>query len=193
MKTLLTRHLTPGMAVAIVALMVALGGTAVAASTLANGSVTSAKIANSAVTSAKIANAAVQSAKIANGSVASAKIANSAVTSAKIANSAVTSAKIANSAVTSAKIAPGTLGGVSAAKVTVVAGTPVNVPANSNGTTATATCPAGQRAISGGFNVGLFAIVDATGPTGDGLSWSVTADTGATPASISATVVCVAP
>jgi hypothetical protein len=183
MKTLLTRHLTPGMAVAIIALMVALGGTAVAASTLANGSVTSAKIANSAVTPAKIANSAVKSAKIANGSVASAKIANSAVTS----------AKIANSAVTSAKIAPGTLGGVSAAKVTVVAGTPVNVPANSTGTTATATCPAGQRAISGGFSVGSFAGVDATGPTGDGLSWSVTAETGLTPASISATVVCVAP
>ena len=183
MKTLLMRHLTPGMAVAIVALMVALGGTAVAASTLANGSVTSAKLADSAVTSAKIANAAVKSAKLANGSVASSKLANSAVTT----------AKLANSAVTSAKIAPGTLGGVSAAKVTIVAGTPVNVPANSTGTTATATCPAGQRAISGGFNVGLFAAVDATGPTGDGLSWSVTADTGPTPASISATVVCVAP
>jgi hypothetical protein len=172
---------------------VALGGTAVAASSLADGSVTSAKIANSAVTSPKIANSAVKSAKLANGSVASAKIANSAVTSAKIANSAVTSAKIADSAVTSAKIAPGTLGGVSAAKVTVVAGTPVNVPADSTGTTATATCPAGQRAISGGFNVGSFATVDATGPTGDGLSWSVTAETAGTPDSISATVVCVAP
>jgi len=59
--------------------------------------------------------------------------------------------------------------------------------------TATATCPAGQRAISGGFNVGQLGIVDATGPTGDGLGWSVTAEAGAAGASISATVVCVAP
>jgi hypothetical protein len=193
MKTALRRHLTLGNALALTALMVALGGTAVAASTLANGSVTSAKLANSAVTSAKIANSAVKSAKIANGSITSSKIANSAVTSAKIANSAVTSAKIANSAVTAAKIAPGTLGGVSAAKVTIVTGTPVTVPAFSTGTTATATCPAGQRAISGGFNVGSLAIADATGPTADGLGWSVTAEAIDVPAPIFATVVCAAP
>jgi hypothetical protein len=75
----------------------------------------------------------------------------------------------------------------------VVPGTPVNAPAGSNGTTAIATCPAGQRAIAGGYNVGLFAIADATGPTADGTGWSVTASTGGSPASISATVVCVAP
>ena len=95
MKTGLRRHLTPGNAVAMAALMVALGGTGVAASTLANGSVTSAKIANSAVKSAKIANGSVTSAKIANGSVKSGKIANSAVTSAKIAAGAVTASQIA--------------------------------------------------------------------------------------------------
>ena len=75
----------------------------------------------------------------------------------------------------------------------MVAGTPVNVPAGSTGTTATATCPAGQRAIAGGYSVGLFAFADATGPTGDGTGWSVTAETGSAPASISATVVCAAP
>jgi hypothetical protein len=153
MKTGLRRHLTPGNAVAMAALMVALGGTGVAASTLANGSVTSSKIANSAVTSAKIAPGTLDA----------------------------------------SDFQPNVLGGVSAAKVTVITGTPVNVPALSAGTSATATCPAGQRAISGGFNVGSFASVDATGPTADGLGWSVTAETGGVAASIFATVVCVAP
>jgi hypothetical protein len=173
MKTPLTRHLTPGNAVAMIALVIALGGTAVAASNLPNGSVTTAKLASSSVTSDKLANSAVKSAKLANASV--------------------TSAKIAPGTLDASRFKPDVLGGLSTSKITIVAGTPVNVPASSTGTTATAGCPAGQRAVSGGFNVGSFAVVDATGPTGDGLGWSVTAETGATPASISATAVCVAP
>jgi hypothetical protein len=39
----------------------------------------------------------------------------------------------------------------------------------------------------------LSAFADATGPTADGAGWSVTASTGGSPASITATVVCVAP
>lgn len=85
MKTGLRRHLTPGNAVAMAALVVALGGTGVAASTLANGSVTSAKIANGSVTSTKIANGSVKSAKIAKSAVTSAKIAAGAVTASQIA------------------------------------------------------------------------------------------------------------
>ena len=183
MTTALRRHLTPGNAVAVAAMIVALAGTGVAASNLANGSVTSAKLANNAVSTPKLANNAVTAAKLAQGSVKAAKLANGAVTL----------NKVAKESLDATRFKPGVLGGVSASKVTVVPGTPVSVPPGSTGTTATATCPAGQRAIAGGFNVGAFALADATGPTGDGTGWTVTAETGATPASISATVVCVAP
>ena len=108
MKTGLTRHLTPGNAVAMIALIVALGGTAVAASTLADASVTTPKLANSAVTGAKVAKGTLEA----------------------------------------SDFKPNVLGGISSSKVTIVTGTPVTVPPNNNGTTATATCPAGQRAIS---------------------------------------------
>ena len=128
MKTGLRRHLTPGNAVAMAALLVALGGTAVAAfpngsvttATLANGSVTTAKIRNGAVTKPKIASGAVNADRIAVGAVQAAKIANSAVKSGKIQNSAVTSAKVADGSLTSSDFVPGVLGGLSASKVSVV-------------------------------------------------------------------------
>jgi hypothetical protein len=167
------RHVTAGNAIAVAALVVALGGTGVAATTLANKSVTTPKLANAAVTSTKLANGAVATTKLRTG--------------------AVTNAKIARGTLDALRFQPGVLGGISATKLTVVTGTPVNVPPSSAGTTAVATCPPGQRAIAGGFNVGLFAAVDATGPTADGTGWSVTAETGATPASINASAVCVAP
>jgi len=57
----------------------------------------------------------------------------------------------------------------------------------------TATCPPGERAISDGFNTGLFAAADNTGPTSDGSGWFITADTGFAAAAVSAVAVCVAP
>ena len=173
MRSALWRHVTPANAIALAALLVALGGTGYAATTLSNASVTTAKLANGSVTSTKLANASV--------------------TKAKLAKRAVTADKVALGTLTAANFAPNVLGGLSASKVTVVPGTPVNVPPGSSGTTAIATCPTGQRAISGGYNVGLSAFADATGPTADGTGWSVTASTGGSPASITATVVCVAP
>ena len=208
MKTGLRRHLTPGNAVAVAALVVALGGTAVAQVALSNGSVTTPKIQNSAVKSAKIANGAVTANKIASGAVNADKIAGGAVKTAKIANSAVKTGKIANGAVTAAKVAdgslsasdmaPGVLGGLSASKVTVETGDPVTMEAGKP-TPATVSCPAGQLAISGGYNVGVFgATVQANGPTSNGQGWSVTATGGATgpivvPQQIIVRAVCVAP
>ena len=193
MFTGLRRHLTPANAIALAALVIALGGTAVAATTLANGSVTTAKLADKSVKTGKLANASVTGAKLANGSVAASKLASNSVSTAKLAASAVTSAKVAAGTLDATDFKPGVLGGLSSSKVSIVTGTPVNVPAGSAGTTATATCPAGQRAIAGGFNVGQFALADATGPTADGTGWSVTAETGVSPASITATVVCATP
>jgi hypothetical protein len=209
----LSPRLTYANVLATCALFVALGGTGIAAVTqLANGSVKTPKLANGAVTAPKLANGAVTAPKLANGSVGRGKLAEGAVTVEKIASGAVGVAEIGPGAVgteeleagavgapqvavgslTADRFAVGVLGGISPAKVTVVTGTPITVPPNSPGTTATATCPTGLRAISGGFNVGLFAAVLATGPTTDGTGWTVLAATGSDPAAVSAVVVCVA-
>jgi hypothetical protein len=110
MRKLLGRRPSPAMVVACIALLVALGGTSVAAvSQVANNSVGSAQLKSNAVTTPKIKNNAVTAPKIASNAVAAAKIASNAVGSAKIASNAVTGAKIAANAVTSDKVQDGSL------------------------------------------------------------------------------------
>ena len=201
MKTGLRRHLTPGNAVAMAALVVALGGTAVAqvaipngavtTTTLANGSVTTAKIRNGAVTKAKIASGAVNADRIAVGAVQATKIANSAVKTGKIQNAAVTSEKVADGSLTSSDLVPGTLGGLSASKVSVVRDV-ISVTAGAPPQPATATCPAGQLAISGGYIAAQSIQVHSTGPTANLQGWSVTATSAIGPVSLVTVAVCVA-
>jgi hypothetical protein len=100
MKTLWGRRPSPAMIVACIALLVALGGTGVAAvSQVAKNSVGTAQLKNNAVTTPKIASNAVQTAKIKNA----------AVTKAKIANNAIDSAKVVNQSLTRSDFAPGQL------------------------------------------------------------------------------------
>lgn len=110
MRKLLGRRPSPAMVVACIALLVALGGTSIAAvSQVANNSVGAAQLKSNAVTTPKIKNNAVTGPKIASNAVAAAKIASNAVGSAKIATNAVTGAKIAANAVTSDKVQDGSL------------------------------------------------------------------------------------
>jgi len=104
------------MVVAMIALVVAIGGTAIAATKigtkqLKNNAVTAKKIKKNAVTASKIKAKAVATGKLAASSVATGKIAASAVTGSKIAASAVTGSKIADGTVTGSKIADGTVTG----------------------------------------------------------------------------------
>jgi len=92
------------MVVALLALIVALGGSAYAAKKIG-----SKQLKKNAVTTKKIKNGAVTGSKIANNAVTTGKIANNAVTTGKIANNAVTTGKIADNAVTAGKIAGATL------------------------------------------------------------------------------------
>jgi len=110
MRKLLARRPSPAMVVASIALLVALGGTSVAAvSQVANNSVGAAQLKSNAVTTPKIKNNAVTGPKIAANAVAAAKIASNAVGAAKIAGNAVTGPKIAANAVTSDKVQDGSL------------------------------------------------------------------------------------
>ncbi len=127
---------SPAMAVALLALFVAMGGSAwavtkvgtkqirnnavttpkikpgaVKASRLAAGSVTGSKIAAGAVTGPKLAVGSVGAANILPGSVGADTLADSAVTTGKIADAAVNSSKIAASAVDWWQIADGAVEG----------------------------------------------------------------------------------
>ncbi len=100
------------MVVASIALLVALGGTSVAAvNQLAANSVGTSQLKSNAVTTPKIKNNAVAAAKIAGNAVTSAKIASNAVTNAKIANGTIQPADLSAAAKTSGPPgAPGPLG-----------------------------------------------------------------------------------
>jgi len=91
---------SPAMVVAMLALLVSLGGVSYAAtkigtSQIKNGAVTTPKLHKNAVATGKIQNAAVTADKIAGGAVTADKIAGGAVTADKIASGAVTADKIA--------------------------------------------------------------------------------------------------
>jgi hypothetical protein len=127
-------RLTYSNVIATMALFIALGGVAVAATKLPRnsvgarqlkrGAVTSAKLAKQSVTNGKLAansvgpgnigNGAVTTAKLAAGSVIASTIKNSVITTNKLNNEAVTAPKLANESVTSAKLGKGS---VTAAKL----------------------------------------------------------------------------
>jgi hypothetical protein len=102
---------SPALIVAILALVVAMAGTASAVPGLVSGK----KIAKNAVTSKKIKNGevknkdlglnAVNSSRILDGQVTTGDLADQAVTTGKIADLAVTTGKLADNAVTTGKIA----------------------------------------------------------------------------------------
>ena len=129
-----TRRPSSGLIVAMIALVVALAGTAqalpghgkvdkndikrnavkskaikaaaVTTDKLADGAVTSAKLADGSVTTNKLAGSAVTGGKLADGAVSTDKLADASVTNAKLADAAVSTGKLADASVTSAKLAP---------------------------------------------------------------------------------------
>lgn len=107
---------TPSMVVAMLALAVAIGGTAVAATKIGtkqikNNAVTTKKIKKKAITTNRIKAKAVTGGKLAASSVGGGKIAAGAVNGGKIAAGAVDGSKIADSSVTGPKIAANAVDG----------------------------------------------------------------------------------
>jgi hypothetical protein len=84
MRTFRLRAPSPALAVSLVALIVALGGTSYAAFRLPMNSVGTKQLRNGAVTTKKLRTGAVTAAKLANGGVTTAKLANGAVTGSKL-------------------------------------------------------------------------------------------------------------
>jgi trimeric autotransporter adhesin len=108
------RRPSSSIVISLLALFVALGGTAYASSKvgtadLRNRAVTTPKLADTAVTRGKLADGAVGRTKIANGAVTSAKIPDSAVKAEQIADGAVHLSRLADGSVDSSKIVDGSV------------------------------------------------------------------------------------
>lgn len=108
-----SRRPTPGFVVSLIALAVALSGTAWAATKIDTEDIKS-----KAITSKKLDTAAVTTKKLADGAVKEAKLADGSVTEAKIADSAVTGAKVANDTLNDTKISDYEIAGGSFIRVT---------------------------------------------------------------------------
>jgi hypothetical protein len=155
---------SPGTALGLLALIVALVGTANASSThivvhrgdIAPGAVTSRSLAKGAVRTKKLANGAVTAAKLATNSVDAAALANEAVTTRTIKAGAVVSASLAPDAVTAAALAPGSVYGGALGPVTLHTAPMADLDAVAeNGTwtasdTGVAVCSPGEKLLTGG-------------------------------------------
>jgi hypothetical protein len=119
-------------------------------------------------------------------------IGKSSVGSAQLKSSAVTSSKIANGAVTATKFATGVIGGVNPGKITKIDSPIAAVQPNSTGTVVSAQCPAGSKAVGGGWSAGLYGYQLSEGPTPDGLGWTATFATYESPATVTVSVICIA-
>ena len=128
MRKLALRRPSPALVVACIALLIALGGTSIAAVTqVPKNSVGANQLKNNAVTNPKMANNAVKAPELASNAVVAGKIASNAVTGPKIAANAVTGEKIADGSIAAADLASGVLPAPSAAFARFVNG-PVPVP-----------------------------------------------------------------
>jgi hypothetical protein len=182
------RHLrpTPSMAVALTALVVALGGTSYAVTQLAANSVTSKAIKNQAVTRGKIKNNAINAAKVANGSLLGADVGADALTGREIKESTLGQVPSAQSAATATSAtSAASAAGLDKVVYRVAQGTvpaATTDPAPGGGVVtahagATATCDPGQRVTGGGVKVDDIdntAVVDSY-PENSG-SWSARVD-----------------
>lgn len=137
-----------------------IGAGAVKTNKLAKGSVATSRIRDEAVTTSKIAAGsiltdriaqdAVTSDKIAAGAILGDKIAQGAVTGNELADDSVTNAKLTAESVNQEKIAASSVGAAQLKDITSVTATSASI-ANGSSTGVTATCPAGEVVISGGF------------------------------------------
>jgi hypothetical protein len=188
MRNLRLHRPSPALALSVIALFVALGGTGYAAIVLPANSVGKKQIKRNAVTAAKIKRNAVTAAKVKNGSLLSADFK-------------------ANQLPTGPAGATGPKGdkGDTGTNFVIRESAPTDVPAGANGS-ATAACLPGERASGGGDDVsgageGGTVVIDsqptttATSPDG----WTVKVVNATTlagpgaPSSVVAKVICAAP
>ena len=174
----LYRRPSPATVISIVALFVAISGTAMALP--GTNSVNSGDIINRQVKTQDLHGDAVNTGKIADQQVRRADLRDSVVNSSKVLDESLASSDLGADAVGSSEIA-GTTDGIATQ----------TVPANST-LNATATCPAGGQAISGGYFTPATGVVQVTRMRRDSdNSWAFTfRNTAATGQAVDARVTC---
>jgi hypothetical protein len=174
------------LAVAYVALVLALGGTAYAAIT-----VTGENIVDGSITSAAIGTSEVKTTNVAPDGVTTDKLGTGAVTGSKVADESLAGNDVKNGSLTGLDVADGLLGGADIADNSVKGEDidldvyrPVDITSESYAfaKTAEATCAPGWTVLGGGGRVtssvgGIEHVVDLTGssPSSTGQGWRVTA------------------
>jgi hypothetical protein len=130
--------------------LVVAGGAAFAATQLPKNSVGTKQLKKGAVKTSKLGTKTVKTGKLAKDAVSTSRIQDNAVTGTELADDSVTSTKIAAGSVTQEELATGSVGAAQLRDITVVSATSAAV-ANGVSAGATASCPAGEVVISGGF------------------------------------------
>jgi hypothetical protein len=130
--------------------LVVAGGAAFAATQLPKNSVGTKQLKKGAVKTSKLGTKTVKTGKLAKDAVSTSRIQDNAVTGTELADDSVTSTKSAAGSVTQEELATGSVGSAQLRDITVVSATSAAV-ANGVSAGATASCPAGEVVISGGF------------------------------------------
>ncbi|MFY9469337.1 MAG: hypothetical protein WAP37_04395 [Solirubrobacterales bacterium] len=141
---------SPSMAISLLALFVALSGTAVAASSLAKNSVTTKSIRKNAVTGPKIKTGAVASSDVKNNSLNGNDINESALGTVPSATNAATATNAASATNATNATNAGSVNGSQVVKVNYrgESGGPAQAFFNAGGLTLTGTCAAGLLAVT---------------------------------------------
>jgi hypothetical protein len=138
---------TPAFVLALIALVVAMSGTAVAVTAIAPSSVKSKHIANGHVKVRDLAADAVRGPKVQDASLSGADLADESLAGADVQNGSLTGDDVADDSLTGADVNESTLQGVMASRVRMVVsqGAPVQF-----GAERVASCAASEKAIGGG-------------------------------------------
>lgn len=191
---------SPAMIVATIALIAAVGGTAIAQSTISgadirNKSIAGQKLKNQAVGTAQLRDLAVQSRDIQSGAITVSKLRSRSVTAPKIAPGAVGTAAIANNSVTRADLQAAAQVPNAVIRTSAVAGVPAGAVNQ-----ASAGCNPGETLIAGGGGITSAPVTtasllasrpEAASAAGTPARWLVImGNTGATPIEFQAYAVC---
>jgi len=193
---------SPGTALGLLALIIALAGTANAGPThvivqrgdIAPGAVTARALANGAVTAKKLRKHSVSALKLATGAVGTTALADNAVGAAALKPGAVGPAALAPNAVTSSALAPGSVYGAALGPVSVhtVALSDHDESADlstwTTSDTGTVLCDAGERLLSGGViftnpgnrRIGIVRSLPIVNASANAFSGQITSDSGGT-------------
>jgi hypothetical protein len=180
-------RISPAMILSIVALFVALGGSAYAVG-IGKNTVRSPQIVDGAVRTVDVRDNAVNAAKVAPDAIGNEELADNSVTSQQVVDETLTNADLGAASITSSEIADGSVGSADVSDNSLTAndlaadsvraselGTIVQrqstvegIAAGANGSV-TVTCAAGEQIISGGGQPGNFGVeMTSSRPSGNG-------------------------